>query len=220
MSIDSPTESTKTPGSLTPMMRQYRQHKQRHPDAILLFRMGDFYEMFFEDAEKASRILEIALTSRDKNKEESVPMCGFPHHAASGYISRLLSAGERVAVCDQMEDPRQAKGLVHREVTRVLTPGLAEEPGILKSDENHYVVALAAQGKTVGMAAFDLSTGDLLVTETSDPNLAGQELRRLDPKEVIISERVPQDHFLRSLVDGSLYVHAVEDWMSEPHGCS
>ncbi len=109
--------------NLTPMMRQYQENKARHPDAILLFRMGDFYEMFFDDAKKASRLLDIALTTRDKNKEEPVPMCGFPHHSASAYISRLLAAGERVAVCDQMEDPQQAKGIVRREVTRVLTPG-------------------------------------------------------------------------------------------------
>ncbi|MEJ2715589.1 MAG: DNA mismatch repair protein MutS [Deltaproteobacteria bacterium] len=210
----------KRPESLTPMMRQYREHKQRHPDAILLFRMGDFYEMFFEDAHKASRILEIALTTRDKNKEESVPMCGFPHHSASAYISRLLAAGERVAVCDQVEDPRAAKGLVRREVTRVLTPGLTEEPGTLKAEENHFVVALVAAGKTIGMGAFDLSTGDLLVTQTEEPALASQELRRLEPKEVLVSDRLPEDHVLKTMLDGSLYVHPVEDWMCDPRGSS
>ena len=140
-----------TDENLTPMMRQYREQKERHPDAILLFRMGDFYEMFFEDAKTASKILDIALTTRDKNKEGSVPLCGFPHHAASGYISRLLAAGQRVAVCDQMEDPRQAKGIVRREVTRVLTPGLTEEPGILKAEENHFVVALVTKGSGCGV---------------------------------------------------------------------
>ena len=122
-------EQTVTDENLTPMMRQYREQKERHPDAILLFRMGDFYEMFFDDAKTASKILDIALTTRDKNKEGSVPLCGFPHHAASGYISRLLAAGQRVAVCDQMEDPRQAKGIVRREVTRVLTPGIDRGAG-------------------------------------------------------------------------------------------
>jgi DNA mismatch repair protein MutS len=205
-----------TDSNLTPMMQQYRENKQRHPDAILLFRMGDFYEMFFEDAKRASRILEIALTTRDKNKEESVPMCGFPHHAASAYISRLLSAGERVAVCDQMEDPRQAKGIVRREVTRVLTPGLTEESGTLKQDENHFVVSLAVVRDEIGMAAFDLSTGDLLVTGTSHLPLAIDELRRLDPKEVLIPERLPEEHSLRSVLDGSFYVHPVEEWLSDP----
>ncbi len=206
--------------SLTPMMRQYLHHKKRHPGAILLFRMGDFYEIFLEDAQKASKILEIALTTRDKNKEESVPMCGFPHHAASGYISRLLAAGERVAVCDQIEDPRTAKGIVKREVTRVLTPGLTEDPGTLKADENHYVVALTTKGDKIGLAAFDLSTGDLQVTGTTQVSLAEQELRRLSPKEVLIPEHMPDDHSLRGILDGSFYVQQVEDWITDPRGCS
>lgn len=206
--------------NVTPMMRQYLENKQRHPDAILLFRMGDFYEMFFEDAGKASKILEIALTTRDKHKEQSVPMCGFPHHAASAYISKLLAAGERVAVCDQVEDPREAKGIVKREVTRVLTPGLTEEPGTVKADENHFVVSLAAKGDQVGMAAFDLSTGDFLVTGTGRYALAEQELRRLDPKEVLLPEGLSEDHPLRAMADGSFYVHPVEDWLCDPQGCS
>lgn len=208
-----------TDKNLTPMMRQYQAHKQRHPDAILLFRMGDFYEMFFDDARKASKILDIALTTRDRNKEEAVPMCGFPHHAASAYISRLLAGGERVAVCDQIEDPRTAKGIVRREVTRVLTPGLTEDPGTLKADENHYVVALAANGGQIGLAALDLSTGDFLVTGTSKLGLAAQELRRLEPKEVLLPEQLPEDDPVLGVVDGSLYVHRVEEWLCEPHGC-
>lgn len=205
---------------ITPMMRQYREHKDRHPDAILLFRMGDFYEMFFDDAVTASRILEIALTTRDKNKEESVPMCGFPHHAASSYISRLLAAGQRVAVCDQMEDPRLAKGIVRREVTRVLTPGLTEESDTLKADENHFTVALVSKGADIAIASFDLSTGDFLLTRTSDRSLAAQELRRLDPKEVVIPEGLSEDDDLRSVLDGSCYHHTVDDWMADPRGCA
>ncbi|MEW6405672.1 MAG: DNA mismatch repair protein MutS, partial [Chloroflexota bacterium] len=202
------------------MMRQYREHKERHPDAILLFRMGDFYEMFFEDATKASAILEIALTTRDKNKEESVPMCGFPHHAASAYISRLLAAGERVAVCDQMEDPRQAKGIVRREVTRVLTPGLTEDPETIKSNENHFTVALFRQRNEVAMASFDLSTGDLLVTQTDQPSIAAQELRRIDPKEVLVPEKESEEELFQGMLDGPLYVHPVDEWMSDPRGCA
>ncbi|HTY26317.1 MAG TPA: DNA mismatch repair protein MutS [Desulfomonilaceae bacterium] len=209
-----------TDQNLTPMMRQYREQKERHPDAILLFRMGDFYEMFFDDAKKASRILDIALTTRDKNKEESVPLCGFPHHAASGYISRLLAAGERVAVCDQMEDPRHAKGIVRREVTRVLTPGLTEEPGILKAEENHFVVSLVSRADRIALAAFDFSTGDLLVTQTSDSSLASQELRRLDPKEVLFPEGLSDRQKIKALLDESFYVHPVEDWMSDLRTCA
>jgi DNA mismatch repair protein MutS len=200
------------------MMRQYMDSKARHPEAILLFRMGDFYEMFFDDARKASKILEIALTTRDKNKEESVPMCGFPHHAASAYISRLLAAGERVAVCDQMEDPRKAKGIVRREVTRVLTPGLTEESEILKSGENHFVVALAFEGKKIAIAAFDLSTGDLLVTSTSQEMLASQEIDRLAPKEILITEKYSDQ--ASAILNAKFYTHSVEDWMSESRACA
>jgi DNA mismatch repair protein MutS len=202
------------------MMRQYRENKERHPDAIMLFRMGDFYEMFYDDATKASKILEIALTTRDKNKEESVPMCGFPHHAASAYISRLLAAGERVAVCDQMEDPREAKGIVRREVTRVLTPGLTEDPETIKSGENHFTVALFKKRKELAMASFDLSTGDLLVTQTDDFSIAAQELRRIDPKEVLIPEKDSEDDVFQSILDGSLYVHPVDEWICDSRGCS
>ncbi len=205
--------------NLTPMMRQYTEHKQRHPDAILLFRMGDFYEMFYEDAGKAAKILDIALTTRDKNKDESVPMCGFPHHSASAYISRLLAAGERVAVCDQMEDPRQAKGIVKRDVTRVLTPGLTEESDTIRADEYHYVTALASRRDAIALASFDLSTGDLLLTETTERALAGQELRRLAPKEILVPEGLPSDHVIVRLLDNGMYVHRTDEWMSDPKGC-
>ncbi len=208
-----------TDQNLTPMMRQYQEQKKRHPDAILLFRMGDFYEMFFDDAKTASKILDIALTTRDKNKEGSVPLCGFPHHAASAYISRLLAAGQRVAVCDQMEDPRHAKGIVRREVTRVLTPGLTEEPGLLKPEENHFVISVVAKGDQVAIASFDLSTGDLQVTQTSDFSLASQELKRLEPKEVLFPEHMSGSEKLEAFLDESFYLHPVEDWMSDLRTC-
>lgn len=220
MTTKSEEEKIKDLGHLTPMMRQYQENKDRHPDAILLFRMGDFYEMFFEDAAKASRILDIALTTRDKNKEDQVPMCGFPHHAAAAYISKLLSSGQRVAVCDQIEDPKLAKGIVRREVTRVLTPGLTEEPGTLVPGENHFVVALAQKGTRTGIAAFDLSTGDFQVTETAQPSLASEELRRLEPKEVLVPNGVSERPELSAILDSSFYVHYVDDWMSDARNCS
>ncbi|MFH0824416.1 MAG: DNA mismatch repair protein MutS [Pseudomonadota bacterium] len=207
------------PSSLTPMMRQYMEHKARHPEAILLFRMGDFYEMFFEDAEAASRVLDIALTTRDKNKADGVPMCGFPHHAASAYITRLLAAGRKVAVCDQMEDPRKAKGIVRRDVTRVLTPGLTDEPGTLKGEENHFVAAVAVKGKMIGLAAFDLSTGDLMATETAEWESAHQELGRLQAKEVLIPEGLEEDPRMHAILDGPYYVNHIDDWMIEPRAC-
>jgi DNA mismatch repair protein MutS len=218
--IGKASESASDAGeNLTPMMRQFRDQKARHPDAILLFRMGDFYEMFFSDAEKASRILDIALTSRDKNKDEGVPMCGFPHHAAPAYISRLLAAGERVAVCDQMEDPRKAKGIVKRQVTRVLTPGLAEDMSASSAEENHFTAAVSSVGKAVGVCVFDLNTGELLATETADMQLASQELRRLDPKEVIVPANLPEGHDARKVAQGDFYLHEVEDWMADAESC-
>ncbi len=198
--------------SLTPMMRQYREAKQRHPDCILLFRMGDFYEMFFDDAQRASEILEIALTTRDRNKPDKIPMCGFPHHAASGYISRLLGAGERVAICDQVEDPKEAKGIVRREITKILTPGLTDEPGTLTTDENHYLAAVAVMGKSIGIASFELSTGDFQVTETDNHDLAREELRRLEPREILVPDKLRDDPAVCFLNQDAGNVRYVEDW--------
>src|SRR5437879_2779017 len=135
---------------LTPLMRQYRQVKQRYPDAILFFRVGDFYEMFYEDAIAGSRLLEIALTSRDKHKADQVPLCGVPYHAATSYIARLLKAGRSVAVCDQVEDPQTAKGLVRREVVRVFTPGTLIEPDLLAAGEPNYLTAIAPGSSGTG----------------------------------------------------------------------
>lgn len=208
------------PSSLTPMMRQYREAKDRHPDCILLFRMGDFYEMFFDDAERASKILEIALTTRDRNKPDKIPMCGFPHHASSSYISRLLGAGERVAICDQVEDPRDAKGIVRREITKILTPGLTDEPGTLRAEENHYLAAATVVGRSIGIASFELSTGDFQVTETTDYDLARQELRRLDPREILLPGKLGDDQTVSSFMEDADNVQWLEDWFSDPAGCS
>ncbi len=206
--------------SVTPMMRQYSAQKSLHPDAILLFRMGDFYEMFFEDAKKASRILNIALTTRDRNREEKTPMCGFPHHAASNYISKLLAAGERVAVCDQMENPRDAKGIVKREVTRVLTPGLTDDSSLLNPDENHFIVCLATRSQEIGLASFDLSTGDFRVTSTSSVSLAAQELQRINPKEALMGSDFRQDAKFEQILNHLPYSRELEDWMFEPKTAS
>ena len=140
---------------MTPMLAQYRQIKTRFPDAIVLFRLGDFYEMFFEDAETASRVLEITLTSRNKNDESPIPMCGVPHHAAEGYIGRLVRKGFRVAICEQVEDPRKAKGVVKREVVRVITPGMIIDAEFLDARANNFILAvafLAAAGTLLGAA--------------------------------------------------------------------
>src|SRR2546421_5010966 len=147
------SEST-TPS--TPLMRQYSAIKKQHPTALLFFRLGDFYELFFEDAVIAARELQITLTSRNKEKDVAIPMCGVPYHSAENYLSKLLRKGFKVAICEQMEDPRLAKKLVRREVTRVLTPGTALD-GSITSEENNFLAALARASGAVGLAALGLS---------------------------------------------------------------
>jgi DNA mismatch repair protein MutS len=178
---------------LSPLMRQYREIKRAYEGAILFFRVGDFYEMFYEDAEEASRLLSIALTSRDKSSASPVPLCGVPYHAATGYIAKLLKAGRTVALCDQVEDPKLAKGLVRREVVRLYTPGTLTDAELLRPTESNFLAAVAASPPstdraTIGLAALDLSTGEFWVAEFSGeqaPHDLQDELARLEPKEVI-----------------------------------
>jgi len=180
---------------LTPAMRQYAEVKSSYPDSILLFRMGDFYEMFFEDAVTASKVLEITLTSRNKNSKDAVPLCGFPYHAASSYITKLIENGFKVAVCEQVEDPKLAKGVVRREVVRVVTPGLLLDDANLNAKENNYLAALTrAEGK-YALAFVDISTGEFRVAETGDRELflvqtAGFEIRELLVNEEFGDERL------------------------------
>src|ERR1700744_3195122 len=155
----------------TPLMRQYAAAKQQNPDALLFFRMGDFYELFFEDAKIAARELQITLTARDK--ERSVPMCGVPYHAAEGYLARLLRKGYRIAICDQMEDPKLTKKIVRREVTRVLTPGTAIDSA-LGVEQNNFLAALHFTNGVAAIALLDLSTGDFRTTEFTGPGAISQ----------------------------------------------
>src|SRR3989304_6335952 len=141
----------------TPLMQQYSAIKKKYPQALLFFRLGDFYEMFFDDAVVAARELQITLTSRNKEKGVAVPMCGVPYHAADGYIARLIRKGYKVAICEQMEDPRLAKKLVRREVTRVVTPGTASDSHLLAPRENNFLVAACRAGEKIGLACVDLS---------------------------------------------------------------
>ncbi|MBI5777454.1 MAG: DNA mismatch repair protein MutS [Nitrospirae bacterium] len=174
-------------------MRQYREIKRAYEGAILFFRVGDFYEMFYEDAEEASRLLSIALTSRDKSSAAPVPLCGVPHHAATGYIAKLLKAGRTVALCDQVEDPKLAKGLVRREVVRLYTPGTLTDAELLHPTESNFLAAVTAapvpHGQSAaGLAALDLSTGEFWVTEFAGTHTSHElqdELARLEPKELI-----------------------------------
>ncbi len=177
----------------TPLMRQYAAIKKEHPSALLFFRLGDFYELFFEDAITAARELQITLTSRNKEKGLAVPMCGVPYHAAESYISKLIRRGFKVAVCEQVEDPRLAKKLVRREVTRVVTPGTAADSS-LSSEENNFLAAVASSGDRVGFAALDLSTGEFRATEFAGEDAAKriqEELAQLRPKEVLYASSAP-----------------------------
>jgi len=173
----------------SPVRTQYLQIKQQNPDAILFFRLGDFYEMFDDDAEIVARELEIALTRRDFGRGEKSPMAGIPHHAADGYIARLVSKGYRVAVCEQMSDPALSKGLVEREVIRVVTPGTVIDPAMLAAKRNNFLAGVVVGREAVGMAYVDITTGEFAVTQfsTPEPELAlQQEIARVGPAEVIV----------------------------------
>jgi DNA mismatch repair protein MutS len=177
----------------TPLMRQYSTIKKEHPAALLFFRLGDFYEMFFEDAVVAAKELEITLTSRNKEKGLAIPMCGVPYHAAEGYISKLVRRGYRVAICEQVEDPRLAKTLVRREVRRVVTPGTAADSS-LGSEENNFLAAAVSLNDRAGFAALDLSTGEFRATEFSGENAEKKiqdELEQLRPKELLYASSAP-----------------------------
>src|ERR1035437_4121191 len=174
----------------TPLMRQYNGIKQQVPNALLMFRLGDFYELFFEDAVVAARELEITLTSRNKEKGAAIPMCGVPYHAADGYIARLIQKGYRVAICDQMENPKFAKSLVKREITRVVTPGTAMDANLVGSRENNYLAAVARAGPRSAVAHVDLSTGEFRVTEMEPAEVAGV-LEQLGAREVLFPADLP-----------------------------
>jgi DNA mismatch repair protein MutS len=204
----------------TPLMRQYAAIKKEHPSALLFFRLGDFYELFFDDAILAARELQITLTSRNKEKGIAVPMCGVPYHAAENYISKLIRKGFKVAVCEQTEDPRLAKKLVRREVTRVVTPGTAADSS-LNSEENNFLAAVTQASDRAGFAALDLSTGEFRATEFQGPEAARriqEELQQLRPKEVLYGSSAPL--FDRKSTDNRLgATHAetpLEDWVFSP----
>src|ERR1051326_9425949 len=177
----------------TPLMRQYAAIKKEHPSALVFFRLGDFYELFFDDAVIAARELQITLTSRNKEKGMAVPMCGVPYHAAENYISKLIRKGFKVAICDQVEDPRLAKKLVRREVTRVVTPGTAADSS-LNPEENNFLAAVVVTSDRAGFAALDLSTGEFRATEFAGENAERrieEELQQLRPKELLYASSAP-----------------------------
>ena len=200
----------------TPLMRQYHSIKQQVPNALLMFRLGDFYELFYEDAVTAARELEITLTARNKEKGEAIPMCGVPYHAADGYLARLIQKGYRVAVCDQMEEAGPGKKLVKREVTRVVTPGTAMEPSLLRSHENNYLAAVCRNGTRAGLAHVDISTGEFRATEldVSDINAA---LENLNVREVLAAEAVADLRGFRTTLEDWIFSQDYSDRALREH---
>ena len=182
---------------LSPMMQQYLSMKDEHRDQILMFRLGDFYEMFFDDAVTASRELELTLTGRDCGLPDRAPMCGVPYHSVDNYIARLVKKGYKVAICEQMENPALAKGMVKRDIVRVVTPGTLMEANMLEEGSNNYICSLCPSGDRCGLAFADISTGSVLVTEVSGEMAVINELGKYTPHEVIYAEELPN---LRSVV--------------------
>src|SRR5262245_52001639 len=188
------------PGSLSPMMQQYREAKQAAGEALLLFRMGDFYELFDDDAKIAARTLGIALTSRDKG-DDPMPMAGFPYHQLDTYLAKIIAAGHRAAICEQVEDPKQAKGIVKREVTRIVTPGTLTDDSLLDPQASNFLAAVAVgtagmkPGVRVGLAWVDVSTGRFCATTLPVEQVA-DHLARIQPAELLVSddaESLPRD---------------------------
>ncbi len=210
---------------ITPMMEQYLRAKQENPDAILFFRLGDFFEMFFEDAEQAAPILEVALTSRSKKDDAPIPMCGVPAHSVQPYIRKLLAAGLKVALCEQVQDAADAKGLVERAIVRVVTPGTVTEEECLDPNAPNYLVAVAG-GDAPGLAAFDLSTGEVRVVPVADAAALADELARLLPREILLAADEALGDTIRALfpdilvstVEAESYsAGAAVEWLRDAH---
>ena len=172
----------------TPMMQKYLETKKEYPGCILFYRLGDFYEMFFEDAKIVSKELELTLTGKSCGKEERAPMCGVPFHAVEGYLNRLVAKGYKVAICEQVEDPKMAKGLVKREVVRVVTPGTNLDAQALDETKNNYIMCIAYLENRYGMSIADVTTGDYYVTEAEDSQKLLDEIYKFSPSEIICNE--------------------------------
>jgi DNA mismatch repair protein MutS len=206
----------------TPLLRQYHAIKQRYPHALLLFRLGDFYELFYEDALVASRVLQITLTARNREAGQEVPMCGIPYHAAETYIARLLRAGHRVAICEQMEEPSPRKKLLRRDVVRVITPGTATELHVLEPREDNFLAAVARDFRTgtLGLALVDVSTGRFLATEMDGPDAGrrlAEELELWRPRELLLPR--PTDLFTAETLPepaGVVTVTRLDEWIFQP----
>ena len=206
--------------ALTPMMQQYVNIKEQYKDAILLFRLGDFYEMFFEDAVIASRELELTLTGKDCGLEERAPMCGVPFHAVEPYIAKLIDKGYKVAIGEQVEDPKMAKGIVKREITRVVTPGTVTENTMLQDDKNNYIVAIYKLSNEYGLAVSDISTGEFSATQFNEENnfiRLIDELARIKPKEIVVNDLLMKDEKAISILKArfNAFISLEQDYSRE-----
>ena len=181
-------ERRQTLAEITPMMQQYLKTKEEYKDCILFYRLGDFYEMFFDDALIASKELEIALTGKNCGMEERAPMCGVPYHAVEAYLNKLVSKGYKVAICEQVEDPKTAKGIVKREVIRVVTPGTNTDLKALDESRNNYIMCIVYIADRYGVSVADVSTGEYFVTEITDGERLNDEIFRFSPSEIICNE--------------------------------
>ena len=206
---------------LTPMMQQYMETKKQYQDCILFYRLGDFYEMFFEDALTASKVLEITLTGKDCGLEERAPMCGIPFHAVDGYLNRLVSKGYKVAICEQVEDPKLAKGIVKREVIRIVTPGTNLNTQALEESKNNYLMCIACFQNRIGVSIVDVTTGDFYMTEVESLAKLQDELYKYMPTEIICNDAFVMSGYdiedLRSRL--GMAVYTLEPWYFDDDGC-
>ncbi len=208
-------------GQLTPMMQQYVDTKEQYKDCFLFYRLGDFYEMFFEDAILAAKELEITLTGKDCGLEERAPMCGVPYHAAEGYINRLIAKGYKVAICEQVEDPKLAKGLVKREVVRIVTPGTNINMSALESDKNNYLMSIVYTCDKFGISIVDISTGDYYLTEVESERTLFDEINKFTPSEIICNEALNMSgvDFTDIKERLSITVSTLEAWYYDVDSC-
>src|SRR6188472_1588444 len=200
----------KTKTEDTPLMQQHKAIKQKYPDAILLFRVGDFYETFGQDAIIAAQVLGITLTKRNNGAPSSSELAGFPHHALDTYLHKLVKAGYRVAICDQLEDPKTAKGIVKRGVTELVTPGVATNDKLLEHNSNNFLAALHFNNEEIGIAFLDISTGEFFIAE-GDKEYADKLLQSLKPAEVIF-QRSRQKYFKENF-GTKFFTYTLEEWI-------
>ncbi|MCK4502611.1 MAG: DNA mismatch repair protein MutS, partial [Desulfuromonadales bacterium] len=203
--------------TVTPVMRQYLEIKAEHEDAVLFFRLGDFYEMFMDDAVLASRVLGITLTSRNKGVEDAIPLCGIPYHSSQSYIAKLIAAGHKVAICEQVSDPKTTKGIVDRKVVKVVTPGLITDTDTLEPKENNYLLSLLGADGSYGIAYVDITTGEFRATQVETLSQVESELGSLRPREVLFCAD-QQGEDLRQQIGFSLdevMTNFLPDWVFE-----